>query len=614
MTYDVVTSTDYDVVIAAEPNDDVQVQLDFEIVTIDVPDQGPPGPAGAPGAPGTPGNTVMHGSGPPSSAMGRDGDWYIDTNTHTIYGPKASGIWPTTGTSLVGPQGPQGITGVNGNTILYGVGAPSNSLGVDGNFYIDTSAHTMYGPKAGGVWPAGTSLIGPQGPIGQRGSQWYEGAGAPGTIAGALANDNFLNTTNGDVYNYSGSSWGSPVGNIRGPAGLTGPPGSTTVTISPTAPASPVDNQIWWNSTNGQFYVRYNDGTSTQWVAATPLIDTTNLVQKSGDTMTGPLVLPADPTASMQASTKQYVDNQILNTPYTIVESHASNAVTFSLKTLAGLDATATTPIYMTFKNGTGGVVTRAITGPLSITIPAAATIGIIAGFGYRVWIAAFDDAGTVRLAVRTCQYCVSGTYAIQGVDEALAASSLAPVGNNVWQFYTSVAVTSKFWKWVAYANYEAANGSLSTPGNWTTSPNTIEIVTGNTPRPGSTIATYRNQTQTVDSVSTTTVTLIGPSFTWTLQSTCNLLLYQCDGYIYLRTGGTNGQGSITSTRNGSNINSAGPNFYQAASTDAITSYCTAVIDKPPAGANTFRLSAHNATAALVQYAINSTTFQELMG
>jgi hypothetical protein len=38
------------------------------------------------------------------------------------------------------------------NTILSGSGAPSNSLGVDGDFYFDEFDAFFYGPKAGGVW------------------------------------------------------------------------------------------------------------------------------------------------------------------------------------------------------------------------------------------------------------------------------------------------------------------------------------------------------------------------------------------------------------------------------------------------------------------------------
>lgn len=43
---------------------------------------------------------------------------------------------------------------------------PETSTGVDGDFYIDTDAWDIYGPKADDVWPDGVSLIGPEGPAG----------------------------------------------------------------------------------------------------------------------------------------------------------------------------------------------------------------------------------------------------------------------------------------------------------------------------------------------------------------------------------------------------------------------------------------------------------------
>ncbi len=43
--------------------------------------------------------------------------------------------------------------------MLTGVGAPASSLGALGNFYIDTTAQTLYGPKTSSGWPAGTPLI-----------------------------------------------------------------------------------------------------------------------------------------------------------------------------------------------------------------------------------------------------------------------------------------------------------------------------------------------------------------------------------------------------------------------------------------------------------------------
>jgi len=70
--------------------------------------------------------------------------------------------------------------GADGLTVRNGSGAPSSGLGNDGDFYIDTAASKIYGPKTSGAWGSGTSLIGPQGPTGVQGTpttghqvSWY---------------------------------------------------------------------------------------------------------------------------------------------------------------------------------------------------------------------------------------------------------------------------------------------------------------------------------------------------------------------------------------------------------------------------------------------------------
>jgi hypothetical protein len=45
---------------------------------------------------------------------------------------------------VVGTPGPQGP---RGKTILNGEGAPSNNLGVEGDFYYDKTTTKFYGPK-----------------------------------------------------------------------------------------------------------------------------------------------------------------------------------------------------------------------------------------------------------------------------------------------------------------------------------------------------------------------------------------------------------------------------------------------------------------------------------
>lgn len=68
-----------------------------------------------------------------------------------------------------GPEGPAGPAGADGKTVRSGSGVPSSGLGVDGDFYINTSANTIYGPKTSGSWGSPTSLVGPQGATGATG-------------------------------------------------------------------------------------------------------------------------------------------------------------------------------------------------------------------------------------------------------------------------------------------------------------------------------------------------------------------------------------------------------------------------------------------------------------
>lgn len=46
------------------------------------------------------------------------------------------------------------------NTLMYGTIDPVSGLGLNGDFYINTAALTIFGPKAAGTWPVGASIKG----------------------------------------------------------------------------------------------------------------------------------------------------------------------------------------------------------------------------------------------------------------------------------------------------------------------------------------------------------------------------------------------------------------------------------------------------------------------
>ena len=132
--------------------------------------QGPAGPQGVPGPQGAQGNSGPQGSqGPPGST-----------------GPQGA----TGQAGQTGPTGPQGPAGANGKTILSGNSNPTAGIGNNGDFFLNTSTNTLFGPKAAGAWPAsGVPLVGPTGPQGPVG---------PGLTNGTFANQ---------MMYWNGSAW-----------------------------------------------------------------------------------------------------------------------------------------------------------------------------------------------------------------------------------------------------------------------------------------------------------------------------------------------------------------------------------------------------------------------
>ncbi|MFD0765202.1 collagen-like protein [Mucilaginibacter lutimaris] len=88
-----------------------------------------------------------------------------------------------------GDKGDTGATGANGKTILSGTSNPSNLLtGTDGDFYLNTNTYQLFGPKTAGVWGTGVTIIGLQGEQGEAGLQGETGAaGEPGDTGPGVA-------------------------------------------------------------------------------------------------------------------------------------------------------------------------------------------------------------------------------------------------------------------------------------------------------------------------------------------------------------------------------------------------------------------------------------------
>jgi hypothetical protein len=112
----------------------------------------------------------------------------------------------------------------------------------------------------------------------------------------------FPNTpTNGQIYSSGSSAWLFD-GTKWNPSGT-----GFLAFIGDTPPTPPpTPGLLWWNSSPGigQLYVYYNDGTSSQWVAANNMGGGLFL-PLTGGTLTGPLVLSGNATAPLNPVTLQ---------------------------------------------------------------------------------------------------------------------------------------------------------------------------------------------------------------------------------------------------------------------------------------------------------------------
>jgi hypothetical protein len=184
-------------------------------------------------------STVLYGSGTPGSSTGKINDSYIDTLAGIFY-LKSVGGWSQVFSMQTGPQGPKGVkgdtglSGADGKTVLNGLSNPSNQLGYDGDFYVNTNTLNIFGPKTAGNWGDSTPLTGADGAPGA------DGSAGPAGLTGATG----------------------PTGSA-GPAGATGPQGPTGATGA----QGPTGHGVPMGGTTGQVLAKTNaTDYNTQWV------------------------------------------------------------------------------------------------------------------------------------------------------------------------------------------------------------------------------------------------------------------------------------------------------------------------------------------------------------
>jgi hypothetical protein len=180
----------------------------------DTGDVGPQGPIGITGPQGSKGNTGDTG---PAGEQGLQGPIGLT-------GPQGG----KGDMGEVGPQGDAGSSGLDGKTVLSGASAPLLTDGNEGDFFVDTSTNKIFGPKTESGWGIGVSLVGPQGPkgdagdVGPQGPIGVTGSAGPQGDTGSVGPQGPVGVTGP-----AGAKGDTGDVGIQGPIGLTGPTGAT---------------------------------------------------------------------------------------------------------------------------------------------------------------------------------------------------------------------------------------------------------------------------------------------------------------------------------------------------------------------------------------------------
>jgi hypothetical protein len=183
--------------------------------------QGVTGPTGPNGRDG---HKLYAGSGAPAANFGASGDFYVDTATANLYGPKANGAWGgafsiqggPTGPSVTGPTGAAstvtGPTGATGPRVTGPTGAASSVTGPTGSAGPTGAASSVTGPTGAasivtGPTGAASTVTGPTGPSGgptgptgpgARGGAYVATLTSPLTLTAASSRYQFLTASNAD--------------------------------------------------------------------------------------------------------------------------------------------------------------------------------------------------------------------------------------------------------------------------------------------------------------------------------------------------------------------------------------------------------------------------------
>lgn len=266
------------------------------------------------------------------------------------------------------------------------------------------------------------------------------------------------------------------------------------------------------------------------------------------DTTNNRLVVHDGATAGGFAAAK--LSEALSNLPLNLQlnASVSSNLLTVAIKAAnTGNDPAATDPVLIPFRDATlanGDTVWVPLTAALSINTNAVgASLGAQNGVPFRFWIVAFNNAGTVVLALINCSAASSSlpiaalaTYPLDpSSPQSTAAMSAAATSAGVFYTPNGTALTSCEFCILGYLEYSAG---LTTAGTYASAPTKVQLFGPGIKKPGETLRTVVIGTGTLTSTTSSTFQATNLTATITPQSPVNLIKAEVFAPLYVNAAG----------------------------------------------------------------------------
>ena len=205
-----------------------------------------------------------------------------------------------------------------------------------------------------------------------------------------------------------------------------------------------------------------------------------------------------DNLRATQAGVVLFVERSPHTHNFALTAAVASNALTIALKGKDANDPSSINKARIPFRNvtpATGDYSQVVVSAATSLVISSGSTMGATSATAFRLWIVAFNDAGTLRLGAINCLTTSANAGSGRNVDAIYPlsawgiASSTAEGGagaaDSAQVFYTGTAVTSKVYTVLGYMTWETG---LTTAGTWDAVPTRIQLFGAGVPLPGAAV------------------------------------------------------------------------------------------------------------------------------